>query len=263
MTILLSFYFYINFYLFNNSYISCPELDDQDDSDSTSITTKKNESPLNIYAKSLSSKHKRFSFSKFQNKIIEKNIEEKDESSEDEFKGLVADIPLQKRRTNAPRLSLKFHEDMKELNDLHYSLDCTNYVSSYNTRKWSEDMKLEPNLFSKQKGKKQNNTSSKIYKTSQLSITSPDFEKKKNLFKMSHLSNKFSINEEEEFSLQPTKFISSNLHDTIFSEYNKLNNSAGVRKGSSILAKLVSGVSRRNTIQLQKINDIEEEDFKL
>lgn len=313
--------YYINFFKFiisnthilltTYSYISCPEVDDHDDSDSTSITIPNSENCLKHI--SLSSKHKRmtgnYSFhnkyvlsknnstSKRTTNTLTNNIDDSDDE-DDEFQGLGVGMKLTKVRSAAPRLSLKFEEDCYDPKIINYSLDCTNYKSSFDTRKKSVEMQLEPNLFSKNKVKKVYYNSSN--KMSLTSITSPEFNRKLNKLKKSQITSKFSITEEEEFSLQPTKHQSCNLEgfqinairsknnnttattastnitnndicsrfNKVIADFSKLNNSAKARKGSSILAKLVNGVNNRKyTYQLKHLDfkneDIKEEDDEL
>lgn len=285
-------------------------MDDHDDSDSTSITIPNSENCLK--QKSFSSKHNRITENySFHNKYVlskndstskrttnnlTNNIDDSDDE-DDEFQGLGVGMKLNKVRSAAPRLSLKFEEDFIDTKIINYSLDCTNYKPSYDTRKKSVEMQLEPNLFSKNKVKKAYyNSSNKMPLTS---ITSPEFNRKLNKLKKSQITSKFSISGEEEFSLQPTKHQSCNLEgfqinairnknntttttantnttnnnicnklNKVIADFSKLNNSAKVRKGSSILAKLVNGVnSRKYTHQLKHLNfkneDIKEEDDEL
>lgn len=250
-----------------HSYLSCPEKDEHDDSDSTSFTLGNSEKGSISIKKSGTVKKEQItdfadlddlqklnsldnlglaadtlSTSKTSNarKSILKN---KISDFKEDYDGVVA-LDL-KRKPNS-RLSLKF-EDMEAKQT--YSNDTTSFTPCGLQRKKTEEMKIDSQIFSKYK---------KIlcYSGTKIELTaSPDFESKKNrLLNPSKLSFNAAIDEDEEFSLCPNKYQSCNLEafDPKF----------GVRKGSSILSKLRLGVTRKHTTPLFSVTkgNIDEED---
>jgi hypothetical protein len=271
------------------SYLSCPELDEHDDSDSTSFTMGKSEKgdkgslkiknsvKIKIVESSDSNKNsKKQNTNQVEfNELSTLNDLEKMNSHENlgvaiessstnktrksilkkqtsEFKDDYDGLALEiKRKTNS-RLSLKFEEEKK----YSYPLDTNSYTPCGLERKKTEEMKIDSQIFSKYK---------KIlsYSGTKIDMSSPEIEKKRNkiskMFNPSKLSFNAAIDEEEEFSLNPLKYQSCNLE--------AFDPNLGVRKGSSILSKLRLGVTRKHTTPLfpvtkGNIDEEENDDFE-
>ena len=177
-----------------------------------------------------------------------KSILKKTSDFKEDYEGLGLDI---KRKSNS-RLSLKFDEEKK----FNYSNDTNCYTPSGLIRKKTEEMKIDSQIFSKYK---------KIlsYSGTKVDMSSPELEKKRNkiskMFNPYKLSFNAAIDEEEEFSLYPSKYQSCNLE--------AFDPSLAVRKGSSILSKLKLGVTRKHTTPLfpvtkGNIDEDEDEEFE-
>lgn len=251
--------------------MSCPELDEHDDSDSTSFTLANSDknsfkarnntlkisdqlnknnfelNELNDYEnlKKLNSLEniglETESTANNKRKSILKN---KVSDFKDDYDGVVA---LELKRKPNSRLSLKFEEEKKPI----YPFDTSSFTPCGLQRKKTEEMKIDSQIFSKYK----KNIS---YSGTKAEISSPDLDNKKRKTNPSKLSFNVAIDEEDEFSLYPCKYQSCNLEgfDPKF----------GVRKGSSILSKLRLGVSRKHTTPLfpvAKGSIDEEEDDEL